>query len=368
MRIYQFIPYLHAPGDAAADQIYAFRRAFRSWGYETDIYALESDPEVTDLWQPALKYPSSQGTEGDVLLYHYVIGSPMTELIRSAPGKLILYYHNITPAEFVVPFHRRLARSMQAGREELQTLCHVPAIVPSEYSRRELSAMGFQRVSVVPLVLDLDRLHASTQTPAGQDLIKRYADGSVNWVTVGRVAPNKCCEDILKAFAYYHRVINSQSRLFFVGGYRHFEAYQFNLARLAERLDVADNVHWCGWVPYDDGFGAYYQLASVFVYMSEHEGFCMPLLEAMSFDVPVVAYGAAAIPSTMGNSGVLLYHKRYEFVAGLVDLLQRNVFLRRCLITEQRQRLMHFAPERTLKQIRQVVERYANTTPKAVEA
>jgi glycosyltransferase involved in cell wall biosynthesis len=177
----------------------------------------------------------------------------------------------------------------------------------------------------------------------------------VNWVTVGRVAPNKRCEDILKAFAYYRRFINPHSRLFFVGGYRHFEAYQFNLARLAERLGIADGVHWCGWVGYADGFGAYYRLASVFVYMSEHEGFCAPLLEAMSFDVPVIAYNAAAVPFTLERAGILVNHKKYADIAVLVDLLERDQSLRRRLIAGQRQRLDAFAPEKVVQQLRRAI-------------
>ena len=358
--IHQFIPYLHAPGDGAADQVYAFQRAFRAWGLRSQIYALEGDAEVTDLWRSASEYVSHrQGSADDVLLYHYVVGSPLTARLKTAPGRLVLFYQNITPAEYIMPFHGELAASLHAGREEVRALRDVPALTPSAYSQRELIAMGFQQTAVVPLVLDLDRLYASAQTPAGQALVERFADGWVNWVMVGRVAPNKRCEDVLKAFAYYRRFINPHSRLFFVGGYRHFEAYQFNLARLAERLGVADGVHWCGWVRYADGFGAYYRLASAFVYMSEHEGFCMPLLEAMGFDTPVIAYNAAAVPFTLGQAGILVNHKRYEAIAILVDLLERDQSLRRRFIAGQRQHLDAFAPEKVVQQLRQAISDFA---------
>ena len=367
MAVHQFIPYLHAPGDAAADQVYAFQQAFKEHGFESEIYALGGDPEVSEVWQPASEYDFARASQGAVLLYHYVIGSPMTAMLKSNPGRLILYYHSITPPEFVAPFHRGVADSMAAGREELRTLCHVPAIAASDYSRSELIEMGFEQVSVVPLVLNFDRLHESAETSVGQALVGRYADGRVNWVTVGRIAPNKRCEDTLKAFAYYHRLVDSTSRLFFVGGDRHFEAYQFNLRRMAERLGIDDSVHWCGWVSYDEGFGAYYQLASVFVYMSEHEGFCMPLLEAMSFDVPVIAYGAGAIPSTMGRGGVLFRLKRYEIIAGLVDLLQNDASLKRRLVAAQRRRLTQFASEGIRERLVWTVKGYAPNAPKTLE-
>lgn len=359
MRIHQFIPYLHAPGDGAANQVYAFQRAFCIWGYESEIYALEGDPGVSEMWRSASEYISTgRGDADDILLYHYVIGSPLAALLKTVPGQLIIYYQNITPSEYITPFHPELANSMQSGREELQTLRHVPAMAASEYNRSELYALGFQEVEVVPLVLDFERLHTSAQTPAGRALVERYSDGWSNWVSVGRIAPNKRCEDIIKAFAYYRRFVNPRARLFLVGSTRHFEAYQFNLARMVEELDVGE-VHWCGRVPYEEGFGAYYQLASVFVYMSEHEGFCAPLLEAMSFDVPVIAYDAAATPFTMGEAGVLVKVKRYEEIAEMVDILQHDESLRSHFIAGQRKRLAEFTPERMTQRLQRAISRFS---------
>ncbi|MEP7200492.1 MAG: glycosyltransferase, partial [Chloroflexota bacterium] len=195
------------------------------------------------------------------------------------------------------------------------------------------------------------RLHRSAQSPAGRAIVTRYNDGAVNWASVGRVAPNKCCEDILKAFAYYQRLIAPHSRLFLVGGIKHFEAYQFNLARLSEHWQLRD-VHWLDRVDDADGFGAYYALASVLVEMSAHEGFCAPLLEAMSFDVPIIAYAAAAVPETLGNAGVQITAKRPDTLAGLVEALQHDGLLRSRIITTQRERLAAFATERVLAQLR----------------
>jgi len=357
MQIHQFIPYLHGPGDAAADQVFAFQSAFRAWGYESEIFALDGDLAAVGCWN---RFAGRlEGTQDDSLyLYHYVIGTPLTSMLQPYRQRLILYYHNLTPSTFAAAYHRELAIALQGGRDELASLRDVPALAPSEYSRAELLALGFQHVDVVPLFMDMERLHVSARTAAGQALIGRYRDGGVNWLSVGRIAPNKCCEDTLKAFAYYQRCINPRSRLFLIGPIDHFSGYQFNVARISEPWGLTD-VHWVDRVDYADGFGAYYQLASVLVHMSEHEGFCAPLIEAMAFDVPVIAYAAAAVPGTLAYAGVLVTQKRFEHIAEMVDTLEANAALRSQVLVTQRRRLADFRGDRVLRMLHGAVQRYA---------
>jgi L-malate glycosyltransferase len=356
MQIQQFVPYLHGPGDAVADQVFAFQSAFRAWGYESEIFALGGDAAADGRWQRV--NGADEAVQGNALgLYHYVIGSPLTSMLRSNKRRLMLYYHNLTPAAYAAPYHRELGVALQDARDELASLRDVPVLVPSEYSRDELLALGFQRVDIVPLLIDVERLHVSARTAAGQALIERYCDGAVNWLSVGRIAPNKCCEDTLKAFAYYQHCINPHSRLFLVGTIDHFPGYQFNVARLSETWGLHD-VHWADRVDYADGFGAYYQLASVLLHMSEHEGFCVPLIEAMAFDVPVVAYRATAVPGTLGSAGVMIKQKRFELIAELVDTLEANAALRTQLLVSQRRRLADFDFHRVLGLLRCAVQNY----------
>jgi L-malate glycosyltransferase len=356
MQIHQYIPYLHGPGDAAADQVFAFQSAFRAWGYDSEIFALDGAHAAAGRWHQVAG--QLEAVQADALaVYHYVIGSPLTSLLRAAGKRLILYYQNLTPATFAAAYHRELALALQSARDELASLRDVPALVPSEYSRAELLALGFQRVDVVPLLMDMERLRLSARTASGQALIERYQDGVVNWLSVGRIAPNKCCEDTLKAFAYYQRWINPRSRLFLVGAIEHFSGYQFNVARICEPWSMND-VHWVDRVDYADGFGAYYQLASVLIHMSEHEGFCAPLIEAMAFDVPVVAYKAAAVPGTLASAGVLIRKKRFEHIAEMVDLLEANASLRTQLLVNQRRRLADFSMVRVLELLRIALQRH----------
>lgn len=357
--IHQLVPYLHSPGDATADQIYALQAVFRAWGLESDIYTLESDLELVGRWRPfeALLDQDAYGPD-DLLLYHYVSGTDLTRRLRDFPLHVIVFFHNITPPKYVAPFHRDLASAFRRGREEIHLLSEYPAIAPSDFSRRELLARGFRQVSVVPLLLDFDRLWRSAESEGGRAVIERYQDDATTWLAVGRIAPNKCCEDILKAFSYYHHIFNSKSRLLFVGGWRHFEAYQFNLDRMAEHLDIDDVVRWCGWVSYEEGFAAYYRAASLLLSMSDHEGFCLPLIEAMVFDLPIIAYGGAAIPDTLGDAGVLLHRKQYELVAGAVAVLDTDRILRRKILDGQRQRLKDYGRDRVIADLRAVFSQY----------
>jgi len=357
--IHQVVPYLHGPGDATADQIYALQTVFRGWGLQSDIYALESDSGLGDRWYPfdELGKRGSYGSD-ELLLYHYVSGSDLTQRVRDLRMQLIVFFHNITPPEYVTPFHSGLGAALSRGREEIELLSDYPAIAPSVFSQRELLALGFSDVYVTPLLIDFDRLRSSAESPAGRSVVDHFEDEGMTWLAVGRIAPNKRCEDILKAFSYYHHIIDSKSRLLFVGGWRHFEAYQFNLRRMVERFCIDDVVEWCGWVAYDEGFAAYYKVASLLVSMSEHEGFCLPLVEAMVFDLPIVAYAGAAIPDTLGNAGVLIHRKRYEMIAGLADALNTDRALREKLLGEQRRRLKDYARDRVIADLRAVLSRY----------
>jgi glycosyltransferase involved in cell wall biosynthesis len=270
----------------------------------------------------------------------------------------IVFFHNTTPPKYVAPFHSDLACALSRGREEIRLLAEYPAITPSAFSRRELLALGFDEVYVVPLLIDFDRLRRSAESSGGQIVVSKHRDDASVWLAVGRIAPNKCYEDILKAFAYYHHIIDSRSCLLFVGGWRHFEAYQFNLGRLVEKLSIDDAVEWCGWVAYDEGFAAYYEAASVLISMSEHEGFCLPLIEAMVFDLPVVAYAGAAIPDTLGDAGVLVHQKHYESIAWLVRALDTDPTLRQRLIDGQRKRLKNYVSDRVVANLRAVFAQY----------
>jgi glycosyltransferase involved in cell wall biosynthesis len=185
-------------------------------------------------------------------------------------------------------------------------------------------------------------------------VLARYGDGCANWLFVGRIVPNKRQDDLIRTLAYYQHQIDPTARLLLVGSFFDTPGYHSELERLARRL-AATNVEFCGMAP-DDALGAYYRVATGYVSMSEHEGFGLPLLEAMHIGVPVIAYAAAAAPGTLGQAGVLIHRKRFEVVAELLWLIATDADLRAQLVARQRERVTEFAPDQVARHLRNMVE------------
>ena len=250
-----------------------------------------------------------------VCLFHFSIGSAAGRLIYHAPDRLVSIYHNITPAEFFLGFHPHLAGLCYHGRRELAAFAPRTelALGDSEFNRRELRGAGYRRTGVLPIVLDLDALRAARLAGRARPVT---ATAGRNLLFVGRIIPNKKIEDLIRVFAVYQRYVEPRSRLLLVGDYRGHERYCDRLREWSATLRL-DEVVFTGHVD-DDDLLAYYAVADVFLCLSEHEGFCVPLVEAMNFGVPVMAYDAGAVAETLRGGGVLLKEKRPEVVAELI--------------------------------------------------
>jgi glycosyltransferase involved in cell wall biosynthesis len=269
---------------------------------------------------------------------------------------VVLYYHNITPPEYVQVVHPRLARGLALGREQLHYFKQRPyALAGSAYNRRELLALGYSCVDVLPYFILYDSLQQGSTSEEGRAIIRRYGDGKTNWLFVGRLVPNKCQGDLVRAFAYYQRLVDPASRLLLVGSSADTPGYRGELERLIRQMQVS-GVELCDRVS-QGALGAYYHIATAYVSMSEHEGFGVPLVEAMHLDVPVVAYAAAAVPDTLGPAGILFHHKRFEVIAELLRLVAQDAPLRARMIERQRKRVADFASDRVAEQLRCVIER-----------
>ncbi|MGH7860441.1 MAG: glycosyltransferase family 4 protein, partial [Candidatus Binatia bacterium] len=245
-----------------------------------------------------------------------------------------------------------VARLCALGREELASLratCGV-ALADSEFNRRELVGLGFDTTEVLPIVLDPERYDRR----AVRRLERAYRDGHVNFLHVGRLVPNKRIEDVLKAFWFYRRKINPDSRLFLVGIDTDMELYSFGLRILVEELGIP-GVVFAGRAT-ERELVTYYRLAHVYLCMSEHEGFCAPLVEAMHFGVPVIAYAAGAVPETLGSAGALVFEKRLAEVAELAALVCEDAALRSEMVATGKARAREFLPEAVLPRIRRILE------------
>ncbi len=340
-------------GDAISNHAVEIQSRLRAWGYESRLLAVQRDPA-----RPGCEdYRSYRGDRNSIVIYHYSIGSDATRQALSWPDRLVLYYHNITPAHFLHGYNAALERQLAQGRTELmqlQGVRHLAAV--SEYNARDLAQLGFAPALIVPCFVNFDRLVSVGAAPAGRNPFNQVeGDIAINWLFVGRLVPNKRQDDLVRLFAYYQRWIRSEARLFLVGSAINAPLYQMQLEMLIERCQ-AHQVYLAGSVT-DDELKAYYRTANVFVCLSEHEGFCVPLLEAMAANVPVAAYAAAAVPDTLGKAGILLREKRVEVMAEMIELLVSDNGLRRQVIARQQARLADFAPDRIEAQLRQLIDR-----------
>jgi len=306
-------------GDAIGHETLGMQRVLRGAGYVSDIFVQMSDPDLEPMTRPYHELADVSHPD-NLLIHHFSLGSKASRTAYALPDRMMLVYHNITPPEYLVNFYPALAGYCFFGRRELAAYANrcVLALGDSEYNRRELEAIGFQRTDVLPVVADFSHLDV-LPSPA---TVQMLDDEWTNVLFVGRMAPNKKIEDVIRFFHEYQTRFNRQSRLLLVGSHEGFERYIVALRRLLNDLRQ-NNVVFAGAVPNDE-LAAYYDTADLFLCASEHEGFCVPLIEAFHKDVPVVAYAAAAVPSTMDGAGVLYDTKDPIAVAALMDAVLSN--------------------------------------------
>jgi glycosyltransferase involved in cell wall biosynthesis len=243
---------------------------------------------------------------------------------------MVLVYHNITPPEFFVDVNKELVRLCFRGRRELglyRSRCDL-ALGDSEYNRQELDALGFSPTGVLPVVPGFDHLAVADDRTAGE-----FDDDWINILFVGRVIPNKRFEDVIRAFHAYRTFFNPRSRLLLVGSHAGFDRYVTMLRGFIARLGARD-VHLVGHVSNEE-LTAYYEVADLFLSASEHEGFCVPLIESFHMGVPVLAYAATAVPSTMDGAGVLYTDKDPMHVAALINAVIEDPGLAQRIIDGQ---------------------------------
>ena len=358
-QIHQMLPTL-GYGDAIGNHVLALRDLFRSWGYESEIFAERWHPRLADVCHHFQDYRRFNHPDNLVLL-HYSIGGEINRYALNLPDRVVLYYHNVTPAHFFYQVNGELARQLHEARQDLQALAgKIPAIAASAYNAQELESMGFDVVGVSFYIITFDRLDSGLSQAGSQEIRRRFdKENSFDWLYIGRLAPNKCIHDIIKSFYYYHAWIQPESRLLLVGTGEGLEPYVDHLYRLVSRLGLDGSVVFAGHYGAEDGLAGFYRMADVYVSMSEHEGFCIPLIEAMHYDLPVVAHASTGVPYTMGQAGVLIHQKDPAVVAEMVHEVEINETLRHQLIKGQHTQLDLFSPDQARAQLREVLQAFS---------
>lgn len=323
--------------DAISNEARELRRLFRRWGHASDIF---SDPAHLphELRGDALGIDELRPTGADIVILHLSVGSPVNEHFASLPGRKVILYHNITPPEFFGGVNPDLARNLAAGREQTRALATVAdrVLADSRFNASELEAMGYRNVEVFPLLINFGDLTDDVD----EATLRLYRDGGPTVLFVGRCAPNKAIDDILRAFTVFQRELEPNARLLHVGSWAGTEMYHGSLIAQA-REQALSGVELLGTQP-QDRLNAMYASADVFVCMSEHEGFCIPLLEAMIHDVPVLAYAAGAVEETLDGAGVLFREKNWHVIAEVMQRLIRDLSLRESVLATQRQRVARY--------------------------
>jgi len=316
-RVHQILATL-GYGDAIGNEVLGICRALRAAGYESEIIVETADPRLEDLTVDYQEMVDSDlvGPD-DLLIHHFAIGSRASRTAFALPSRMILIYHNITPPEFFLGVHPQLVKQCYHGRRELTAYPGRVdlALGDSEFNRQELDALGFSPTGVLPVVPDFAHLDV---TPDPRT-IAAYDDEWTNIVFVGRLIPNKRPDDVIRFFHAYKTLYNPRARLILAGSYTGFETYLAQLHTLIADLGVRD-VHIVGQVTNAELTGIY-DCADLFLCASEHEGFCVPLIESFHKRVPVLAYASTAVPATMDGGGVLYDRKDPAHVAALMHAL-----------------------------------------------
>ena len=314
-RVHQILATL-GYGDAIGHEVLGINRALRAAGHDSEIIVETADPRLEDLTVDYREMVDAIGPD-DLLIHHFSIGSRASRMAYALPCRMMLVYHNITPPEFFLGVHDQLVRQCYHGRRELtayRTRCEL-AVGDSEFNRQELETIGFSPTDVLPVVPGFDHL----DVPGDPRTYDAFDDEWTNILFVGRLIPNKRPDNVIRFFHEYATRYRPKTRLILAGAYGGFEGYLAQLHDLIARMG-ARNIHILGQVTNQE-LSALYDVADLFLCASEHEGFCVPIVESFYRRVPVIAYRATAVPATMDGGGILFDSRDPRHVASLIHQL-----------------------------------------------
>ncbi|OGV65976.1 MAG: hypothetical protein A2498_07140 [Lentisphaerae bacterium RIFOXYC12_FULL_60_16] len=341
----------YARGDAISQDARSIRDRLRASGVKSDLF-VPADRIAPDVQGDCLPLEQYAAGAGNMVIYHASIGSPIDAVYHRTPARRIMRYHNITPASFYEPYDAGTAGILAQARDQLKTLADAARFVwcDSIYNADELRMLGCRNVGVLPLFYR----PADLRTEPDPRMLDRLGGGLTNILFVGRLVPNKCVEDLVLAYAWYSRHFNPASRLLIAGSDRSCPRYDAMLKLLAGRLNLT-NVCFLGFVS-PTQLSACYRSAGLFVCASRHEGYCLPLVEAMAHGVPVLARRCGGMPEAMGTGGALYDEADPRDLAVLWSRLLGDDGLRRDLVASQVQRVAELDQRDLDADVRQLIK------------
>lgn len=328
------------PGDAISNDVFGMRRWFRRQGFRVRVYAGTCDDELRHLVRPLRAYRRYAQVTEDILIYHHSVGwRAGWAAYRDSRNRKIIKYHNVTRPVFFEPYNSNYVRTCLRGEQQTRWLAQSNAelfLSDSDFNGQDLSAAGAsaEACHTVPPFHHIGRLMAL----AVDEALATELRGRENWLFVGRVSPNKGQLHLIRALGYYHHYLRRRAHLLLVGGIDSgLNVYNQQLNEEIRRQCLQGWVHFRGKVN-DCQLKTYYAHASAFVCASEHEGFCVPLAEAMYYGVPVVAYGGSAVGGTLGDAGLVWETPSPLLFAESVHALVSQPDIRTAVVRSQRRR------------------------------
>lgn len=353
MNIYQILVTLSF-GDAVSNDCLAIHKLLTDNGYNTSIYAYNIHEKMK---LPYVKHfnklPSIKAN--DVIIYHLSTGTEINRMLRNMPGHKIVRYHNMTPAHFFAGYNGITARLCGEGKNETLLLKDTfeAGINDSDFNTEQLISYGYTcPMETVPILIPF----GDYEKEPDMELVKKLDDGVKNVLFVGRIAPNKKQEDLISMAYAYNRIFEDKIRVILAGSATGTERYLDRLKKYAEALEVS-NVVFTGQIPFKDIL-AYYTAADAFVCMSEHEGFCVPLAEAMKFETPIIAFDSCAVPETLGGTGILLEDKNPYRAAAALHVVLNDKETAHKIVEAQNERLKNFSYERVSVQMLDAIKKF----------
>lgn len=333
-----------AYGDAITNGMLITRGLLQRMGFSSEIYVEHVAPELQDILKPHTKLIPSEDT---YILFHHSMGHNLDAFVASFAGHGALVYHNITPSKFFLN-NPHIQRYIEKGLSQLDDFSHhfSAALADSSFNAQDLTVCGYQKVDVLPLLFDLEKL----QNRPWNDALVQSNAAIPTILFVGRIAPNKRPHELVEIVAELRHMIDGPFQMVLVGGFDPNDSYCLEIRDCVSRQGLEDYFRFTGKAS-DEDLAGWYRAADIFITLSEHEGFCVPLIEAMVNDIPVIAFDAGAVRETMGGEGFLLRRKDPAEIAALCKLLLVDRPLRRCVIRGQRARLKEFENERVYNRL-----------------
>ncbi len=313
MIIEQFLPAFHY-GDAIGNSTLSFHKYLLEKGIDSRIISLTIDENMRD---KASFFKDYRESSESIKILHFAVPSELTDFFIKTKGKKVMVYHNITPAHFFVGFSDEFVKFTNEGRNHLKRLkdSFDMSIADSEYNAQELRELSYRNVFVFPIMINFEEY----SKPFNKPYYNLLNDERKNIIFVGRISPNKKIEDLIKVLFFYKKFISPSIRLIVAGNTATLLKYFYSVRDLASRFFLtSDDIVFTGHIPFDELLSVY-KLGDIFLSMSEHEGFCLPLIESCCFQVPIIAYDAGAVSETINEAGIIVKNKNYEYIAGLVD-------------------------------------------------